>query len=214
MRSSKPPSLATWLIEHLNPGGRNEALTGDLLEQLSQGRSVAWYWRQVFVAIFIGFVKEWRILVLAAAVTGGWAFPLYYGRLWYAPLTEPIFHIGTRTLSLASLIYSTAAYTSLAIGPICFGYAVYFSMTLTDSTTKRSPRKFLLGLLKGYLAVALTTFLLLVFLPARRHPEFVGNVIGLLPVFFGMLVALRTLRPYGSGKGTAKFFRIVPPSSW
>lgn len=54
MKSSQPPALATWLIEHLIPGSRNEALAGDLLEQFGQGRSALWYWRQVLVAILVG----------------------------------------------------------------------------------------------------------------------------------------------------------------
>jgi Flp pilus assembly protein TadB len=43
---------------------------------------------------------------------------------------------------------------------------------------------------RRYLAVALSTFLLLAFVPTRRHPNFVGNIVGLLLVFFGMLVSV------------------------
>lgn len=46
MKSSQPPALATWLLDHLVPGGMSDALAGDLLEQFGQQRS-AWYWRQV-----------------------------------------------------------------------------------------------------------------------------------------------------------------------
>ena len=60
MKSSQPPSLATWLLEHLVPRGGNEALAGDLLEDYSQGRPASWYWRQVLVAIMLGFSKELR----------------------------------------------------------------------------------------------------------------------------------------------------------
>jgi hypothetical protein len=44
-RSSRPPALAAWLVEHAIPGGKNEALAGDLLEGFGEGRSKAWYWR-------------------------------------------------------------------------------------------------------------------------------------------------------------------------
>jgi len=63
MRSVRPPSAATWLLHKF---GRNEALSGDLLEEYSLGRSDAWYWRQVLVAIVVGFGKEVRTHKLLA----------------------------------------------------------------------------------------------------------------------------------------------------
>ena len=72
MRSVRPPSGATWLLHKF---GRNEALSGDLLEEYSLGRSDAWYWRQVLVAIVVGFGKEVRTHKLLAlrAIGVGWA---------------------------------------------------------------------------------------------------------------------------------------------
>lgn len=205
MKSSKPPALATWLVEHFNAGGSSEALTGDLLEQFSQGRSVTWYWRQVLVAILLSFRREWFIVLMALGFTAAWAFPLYYGRLWLASLRQPDFHAGTPLLWLAGLLSATAGFTILAIGPIIFSSAMYFAMTLTRRKTKLGPRKFLVGILRGCLAAGLITFLLLVILPTRRDLELVGNVVGTLPVFFGTLVALWALRPYSVEKGKSIF---------
>jgi hypothetical protein len=73
MRSSEPPVLATWLLEHVRFSNTDEALTGDLLEDFRHGRSVAWYWRQVFAAILVGFLREVRshwVLAIRAAVIG------------------------------------------------------------------------------------------------------------------------------------------------
>jgi hypothetical protein len=73
MRSLQPPRAATWLLKKL--GCNNEALVGDLIEEYSAGRSAAWYWRQVLVAIPVGFSKEiWdhKLLALRAIATG-WA---------------------------------------------------------------------------------------------------------------------------------------------
>lgn len=56
MRPTEPPAIATWLLEHI--GRKNQSLTGDLLEEYRQGRSVAWYWRQVTIAIVLGRSKE------------------------------------------------------------------------------------------------------------------------------------------------------------
>jgi hypothetical protein len=211
MRSSKPPVLATWLVEHLIPGPRNEALAGDLLEQFSQGRSVTWYWREVLVAILMRFLKEWRILAWAAVVTVCWAFPFYYGRFGNKILTQLAFGLEAHRHSFLPLIYATARFTWLAFGPICFASVMYWVIT-TDLTMKQGYRKALpwLSLLKGYIAVALSTFLLLAF----RHLALVEDTVGLLPVFFGMLVSMWAFRRDSPGKGTARFFRIVPPRSW
>jgi len=203
VKSSQPPALATWLVEHLIPGSRNEALAGDLLEQFGRGRSALWYWRQVLVAILVGLVKEWRMLAWATVATVCWAFPLYYGRFGNKILNQYASSLETHRRWFWPLIFATARFTWLAVGPICLAFVMYWVMT-ADLTMKRSLRKTWLCLLKGYIAVALSTFLLLAFLP----PAFVGNMIGLLPVFFGTLVSMWAFRRHNSGKGTTKFFRI------
>jgi hypothetical protein len=80
MTESKPPVLASWMLEHLLWGGRNEALAGDLLEEFQRGRSVAWYWRQVFGAILASFSSEVRadwVMVWTIAFTVAWVYGLY-----------------------------------------------------------------------------------------------------------------------------------------
>jgi hypothetical protein len=65
------PVAATWLLKKFRPG--DEALLGDLLEDSRNGRSVWWYWRQVFGAIVTGVRKDIRdhpILALRAMATG------------------------------------------------------------------------------------------------------------------------------------------------
>lgn len=65
--------MATWLFEHIRFSSTDEALAGDLLEQFTQGRSAAWYWRQVLLAIAVGFGKEVRIhwiLAIRATLIG------------------------------------------------------------------------------------------------------------------------------------------------
>jgi hypothetical protein len=58
MRSSKPPAVATWLLEHLQSGTRKDYITGDLIEAYQGGRSRAWYWKEVFAAITVGLWRE------------------------------------------------------------------------------------------------------------------------------------------------------------
>ncbi|HEX8711897.1 MAG TPA: hypothetical protein VF730_08495, partial [Terracidiphilus sp.] len=71
MRHTKPPSLATWMLEHLTPADRDDALAGDLLEDFRSGRSNAWYWQQTLTACTVGWLKhlsERRMLVIFAAL--------------------------------------------------------------------------------------------------------------------------------------------------
>lgn len=58
MSATNPPSLATWLLEHLVPGPQNEALAGDLLEEFRSGRPAAWYWRQALAALILAWSKS------------------------------------------------------------------------------------------------------------------------------------------------------------
>ena len=69
MTPTDPPSVAVWLLEHVSH--KNPSLTGDLLEEYQNGRSVAWLWRQVLrvlaadvlraVGIVLGLIVLYRI---------------------------------------------------------------------------------------------------------------------------------------------------------
>jgi hypothetical protein len=56
--TKQAPILAAWMLDRLVPGGLNEALEGDLLEELASGRSHSWYWRQVSSAIAVAWRSE------------------------------------------------------------------------------------------------------------------------------------------------------------
>ena len=69
MRSSGPPTLATWLMTRFVSGERRESLIGDLIEQHRRGRSSSWYWRQTISALITSFIAEaWQHKVLATLV--------------------------------------------------------------------------------------------------------------------------------------------------
>jgi hypothetical protein len=95
MKSSQPPSLATWLLEHLVARGQNEALAGDLLEDYNHGRSAAWYWHQVLIAIMVGFSKElrsrWTTIVFAGVIRGA----VTWQQIWHSSPFQPLFVWGT-----------------------------------------------------------------------------------------------------------------------
>lgn len=72
MKHSKPPTLATWLLEHARFSTTDGVIAGDLLEEFHRGRSAAWYWRQVLMAIVVGCASEaghHRVLAIRAILT-------------------------------------------------------------------------------------------------------------------------------------------------
>lgn len=94
MKSSESPSVATWLLEHLTCGRRNDSLIGDILEEYRCDHSRAWFWRQAVGAIIVSFGTEIRAngLLALRAVTIGWV-TLYLGRFlldsWPDMLSSP-----------------------------------------------------------------------------------------------------------------------------
>jgi hypothetical protein len=58
----RPPALATWLLERLGYMRQNPALAGDLQEEFLGGRSVGWYWRQAFMIVMNGVVRNAAVL--------------------------------------------------------------------------------------------------------------------------------------------------------
>jgi hypothetical protein len=73
MRPTQPPRFATWLLKRLGSAGKNESLIGDLVEQLQNGRSAAWYWRQAVGSILAATgrdVRDHKVLALRAIAVG------------------------------------------------------------------------------------------------------------------------------------------------
>ncbi len=66
---SRSPRAAVWVLEHLVPGGSDPGLTGDLLEELAEGRSTRWLWAQVGLAVLAGYGRmlrrQWPALLFA-----------------------------------------------------------------------------------------------------------------------------------------------------
>jgi hypothetical protein len=191
VKTRKPPAMATWLVERLSSRDRNEVLASDLQEQFNRGRSNAWYWRQVLVVILLVIMKERRVLALAAVVTIGWALPLNF---WDTPMARIIFSSETGRSRLVTLILATASLSSLAILPTCFAFGMYVAMRASNSFTVQRGRKiwrrWLLAQFASYLTVATSMLLFMALLPVQLHPTVIVNVIGLLPVFLGILVMI------------------------
>ena len=114
MRSSHPPMVATWLLEHLRSDRKNESLIGDLMEDYGCGRSNAWYWRQVLAAIVVSSCDEVRAHVVIAikAMVTGWAAQFMFQFVVWGLLSR--FHLWL-------LLYHKL--------PLFFGYGIAASLT-------------------------------------------------------------------------------------
>jgi hypothetical protein len=66
MSERVPPTFALWLLKYWSSSYRSESLTGDLIEQYQEGRSRAWFWGQVTMAILIAQGSFIRALPWAA----------------------------------------------------------------------------------------------------------------------------------------------------
>jgi hypothetical protein len=66
MSERVPPKIAEWLLRKWGTHYRAESLAGDLVEQYWEGRSRAWYWRQVVAAVSVAQARAIRGLAAAA----------------------------------------------------------------------------------------------------------------------------------------------------
>jgi hypothetical protein len=127
------PPVATWLFHQFRP--RDTALAGDLLEQMADGRSRGWYWRQVLRAIvsrsamdilrhpFLGLralATGWIVLLLVFALSGdlaaeaiaklfwGWTRGTGYNTAYWWP-----FYVSATFVSYTGFALSTLAVVRL-----------------------------------------------------------------------------------------------------
>jgi hypothetical protein len=77
---AQPPALAAWMLRHLCSKKDQEALAGDLLERFHEGQSGGWFWRQVLIAMLVGFSRElnahrWQICFAMVGTALFWWYP-------------------------------------------------------------------------------------------------------------------------------------------
>ena len=187
---SHPPSLATWLLEHLIRREDIEALAGDLLEEFGQGRSVTWYWYQVFVAILVALAKELRtrwITILFAGIVSG---VVSYRQIWHSFEFERLFTWGIRLPWPASFVFTIALWSAAEGLAFFVAFAAYLGAI----------RRFNLhSFSKGTLVALVPLSLGNLALPWLwvLHPPIVlfFTVIWRLPLFFSLLLAMWVVRP-------------------
>jgi hypothetical protein len=190
MKSSQPPSLATWLLEHVVARGQNEALAGDLLEDYNRGRSAAWYWRQVLIAITVSFSKElrsrWTTIVFAVVISGA----VSWQQLWHSSPFQPLFVWGTTLPWPASLFFSITLLSAFETVVLLVALSAYLVATRSFSL-----RGFLNGLLVALLVLSLGNIGVTFFGVMQLPPVFFYYVVWRLPLFFGLILAMWVARP-------------------
>jgi hypothetical protein len=127
MKTSGPPRAAAWLLDHLVPGSMNDALAGDLAEEFGR-RGAAWYWRQVMLAIAIGFLRHIR----SECVSIGFSFVWIYaseefirrsGKWWFGDWWQAAWWI--RLPWPWSLVVEVTHGILDALIPLALGLAAY-----------------------------------------------------------------------------------------
>ena len=190
MTSSKPPALATWLLEHLVMGENRQALAGDLLEQFSQRSSSAWYWRQVLAAVATGLLKERRILWVAIGFTVLCRAlpPQFYVRLFGIVETSGVF-LASPGIPWPLSVANRVGYIGVMNGlPLLSGLCIYLAVARSLSL-----RRLIRGLGVGLLALPFFVMPVLTLLSAMRYrgvPSFVLHALTSLPLLISMLLSM------------------------
>jgi len=126
MRTTRLIAFASWMLEHLTFGAKNEALAGDLLEEFHSGRSASWYWRQVLCAIGIRAYQAVRASVVPLIFSAAWSM-LYPA--WRLIVREVWINETHDRWSLLAWPYSALAEISYGVMPgvafVWFGLLVY-----------------------------------------------------------------------------------------
>jgi hypothetical protein len=191
MKSSHPPSPASWLLEHLVPEGRNEVLAGDLAEEFGQRGSASWYWRQVLAAIIVGFLQEIRVRWTAVLFAIVFSIAVPWRDILFAPKLQSLFFIGIRLpwpLSLISQIGFLALFDGILLA---LAVGVYLAVIRNSN-----PHKLTQALLVGLFVVAVSSAG--AFCAPALHRFSLRLVIlfnVFLPLFSGFLVSMWIVAP-------------------
>jgi hypothetical protein len=207
MKSAKPPSFATWLLEQLALGDNNRALAGDLIEEFERRRSVAWYWRQVVGGILAGLASElraeWEEAGLVVAWTFGFAVAWNCAMSSYEGYVASIFVREAMSGAAVSPKLVVAARYPLvsAVAMLAVGIVLYLAILRSLEV-----RRFARGLSVGVLILGLEELGLRTFLPVRglnlwRVIAFLWTWFSWLPLFVAVLLAMWTAWPSWTRSG-------------
>jgi len=130
MKPTESVAFATWMLEHLTFGSRNEALSGDLLEEFQHGRSAGWYWRQVVSAIGVQAFKKSRDCTFPLAFSAVWS--VMYPAWWLSISRSRLTQIVVAQWAAHDWPYSTGLKSVSEIIPaitfVWLGFFVYLTL--------------------------------------------------------------------------------------
>jgi hypothetical protein len=189
MKPTNSIAFATWMLEHLTFGSPNEALSGDLLEELQSGSSARWYWRQVLSAIAVAAFSKSRAYSLPLLFSAGWSllYPVWWLSIAANRLTQAFF----TQWSAHDWPYSTAlngvGQTIPAITFVWLGLFIYLSLGNEHSRVPSRLR------LIASLSISLNVLILAsigLWLPLNRAKAQVSYVAGREFFFSSHLIAI------------------------
>jgi hypothetical protein len=198
MKSLEPPAMATWFLEHLLLGGKNESLAGDLLEEFNRRHSVAWYWRQVLVAIGVSLSQELhsQLAAIGFAALLTVAVPLLWRWLRSVGLSAQFpYSFGG---GVGHEINVMAIYLAPGVVIAWVGLALYMALMRSFNL-----RRCLQGLTVG-LSVVVVGRGVGFFLMEKDSPLFVELTGGFLPTYLAFLLPMMMTRPMKA---------LVPPTT-
>jgi hypothetical protein len=114
------PLLALRLLERFDSSGTREALIGDLIEEIAQGRSRFWAWQQILALCGLAAVGHVRNYAQTAHLIALALGVFFVGGVWIAPpakvlATWTVVYFVTGTLSLFGDLISSRTRDSRAI---------------------------------------------------------------------------------------------------
>jgi hypothetical protein len=119
------PLLALWLLERFD-SGRREALVGDLVEEIAQGRSRLWVWQQVLALCGLAAAGQVRNYVQTAHLIAFALGVFFAAGIWIAPPgkvfeTWAVVYFVSGTLTLFGDLITSRSLDSRAVLPFNAG---------------------------------------------------------------------------------------------
>lgn len=200
-------AIANWALEHIAPMPHSKALAGDLSEELNSGRPLAWYWRQVFIALATAIFLKLRTFALPLAFSACWStlYPLWQFSIWKTHAIQSFFH----QWSALDLPYSAPSNIAQNLLPACtfvwLGLLIYLPLRSKRTQTPSALRLF------GSFSLSLNVLLLAIIVftgPLRvalshLHPltlQTFGLSSYYAPLVLSLLTAILTALPSTRGR--------------